>query len=207
MHSIRVGCAVVAEKNGRLLLGRRGKEPYYGKWIIPGGGVKLFETLTETALREFDEETGLQINVQGIAHVAQIVAPPNEHRIVIYVHAEVVGGVARAGSDLLEIGFFERSMIEQLALHDALTPTVEGVLCELGWLRRDNIALIAQPRMMLRPKLVQFRPALEWPRVSDSKAPRRKPAFSRRRPRGTPRKTLRDPAQLGFPEIWECRGS
>src|SRR4051794_17047422 len=111
MQTIRVGCAVLAEKNGQLLLGRRGKEPFYGKWVIPGGGVNLFETFFDTASREFREETGLQICVTRVVHIAQIISPPKEHRIVIYVRAEIVEGEERAASDLLEIRYFTREEI------------------------------------------------------------------------------------------------
>jgi 8-oxo-dGTP diphosphatase len=132
--NIRVGCAVVAVMGERLLLGRRGKEPFYGKWIIPGGGINLFERYSDTAVREFREETGLEINVRDVLCVAEIIVPPREHRIVIYVAADVVGGHLHASSDLLEVRAFDCDEINMLAAADELTPTVRDVLWKLGWL-------------------------------------------------------------------------
>ncbi len=92
MSEIRVGCAVLAVRDGRILLGKRGKAPFYGKWVIPGGGVNRFESFAETAVRELAEETGLEISVREIATVKEIISPPHEHRVIVYVSADVVGG-------------------------------------------------------------------------------------------------------------------
>jgi 8-oxo-dGTP diphosphatase len=188
MPSIRVGCAVVAEKDGRILLGRRGKEPFYGKWVIPGGGIDLFETLTETASREFAEETGLKIRVEQIVHLAEIISPPNEHRIVIYVSAEVVGGDARAGSDLLEINYFRRDQLEQLAAEGQLTPTVQQTLGHLGWIPSSPNQL---PAVTVPTRLAEQRAAVRIPppRARISGEIRRPLKFSSRR-RGSDERQL-----------------
>lgn len=51
--------ALVTNPEEHLLLGRRGKEPNYGRWIIPGGGLKFGESIVDGARREILEETGL----------------------------------------------------------------------------------------------------------------------------------------------------
>lgn len=137
VDKIRVGCAVIAVMDGRILLGRRGKEPMFGKWIIPGGGIGLFEHYTDTAIREFREETGLTIRVDRIAHVAEIIVPEREHRVIIYVLAEVTGGTMKANSDLLEVKALSRVEVAALAGAGELTPTVHSVLQEIGWLNSD----------------------------------------------------------------------
>jgi ADP-ribose pyrophosphatase YjhB (NUDIX family) len=47
------------EKVLRLLMIKRGDHPYIGQWAIPGGFVKMDESLDEAALRELKEETNI----------------------------------------------------------------------------------------------------------------------------------------------------
>lgn len=50
----------IQDENIKVLLIKRGEHPYMNCWAIPGGFVKLNETLEETASRELEEETGLK---------------------------------------------------------------------------------------------------------------------------------------------------
>jgi 8-oxo-dGTP pyrophosphatase MutT (NUDIX family) len=47
----RVGVGAITIKDGKTLLVKRGIEPAYGLWAIPGGTLKLGETLQECAAR------------------------------------------------------------------------------------------------------------------------------------------------------------
>lgn len=126
----RLGVAVlVTDAEGRLLLGRRSKQPNYGLWVIPGGGVKFGEPWQAAARRELCEETGLQISVapDQRPYVIDIISE-GEHRVILYVTGSVEGGILKASSDLLEARFFRRG-----ALPVELSPAMRPVLVEFGW--------------------------------------------------------------------------
>jgi 8-oxo-dGTP diphosphatase len=56
-----VGVGAVVIRDGKVLLVKRGVHPNKGTWAIPGGSLKLGETLQEGAEREILEETGITI--------------------------------------------------------------------------------------------------------------------------------------------------
>jgi 8-oxo-dGTP diphosphatase len=127
----RVGSAVfVVDEHGRLLLGRRDKEPHRGKWVLPGGKVEPFESIEDAARRELLEETGLEIEIDRTVDVVQIIDPPHEHRVIVYTHASPVRGTVSGSSDLSSARFFARAEVADLDL----TPTVRDVLTRHGWL-------------------------------------------------------------------------
>lgn len=127
----RVGSAVlITDCAGRVLLGRRAKDPNRGRWVLPGGGVEPFEPLSAAAIREAAEETGLDIEVTGHLGVLEIIDAPREHRVIVYSWARAVGGSLRASTDISELAFVAREELPSMdvspIVRDALT--VAGLL-------------------------------------------------------------------------------
>jgi 8-oxo-dGTP diphosphatase len=60
--SVTVDCVVFAvdQDDLKVLLIQRDLEPFAGQWALPGGFVKMEETLDAAARRELREETGLE---------------------------------------------------------------------------------------------------------------------------------------------------
>jgi ADP-ribose pyrophosphatase YjhB (NUDIX family) len=67
--------AFITNKEGKLLVVRRAKEPAKGTLDLPGGFVDLHETAEEAIIREVYEETGLHIN-----HPHYLFSLPNIYR-------------------------------------------------------------------------------------------------------------------------------
>ncbi len=54
------------ERDGRVLLGRRAREPFVGVWEIPGGFVDRGEHPVEAAVRELREELGIGVELTAL---------------------------------------------------------------------------------------------------------------------------------------------
>ena len=66
-HTVVVGVAgILFDDEGKVLLGRRADS---GKWCLPGGGMEAAETIEETLIREFREETGIKIRTGSLIDI------------------------------------------------------------------------------------------------------------------------------------------
>jgi len=102
---VAVGTIVVHD--GRVLLARRGTEPSYGLWSVPGGAVNLGEELKAAAKRETLEECNIEVEPTDVLEVIErMVRDPDGrvqfHYVIVDYLARWTGGELRPGSEALE---------------------------------------------------------------------------------------------------------
>ncbi|WP_134217386.1 MULTISPECIES: NUDIX hydrolase [Pelotomaculum] len=117
--------AVVANDRGQILLGRRNGS-YRGLWCIPCGYVEYDEDVCEAIVREYKEETNLDIRLKGVFSVQSNFHNPETHTVGIWFKAEVTGGELMAQADLDQVGYFALDDLPPLAF-----PTDAKVIEEL----------------------------------------------------------------------------
>ncbi len=128
-----VGVGVVAVRDGRVLLIRRGKPPREGRWSLPGGRQRLGETVRETAARELREETGVTAEVTALLDVVDSITrdPAGAiayHYTLVDFLAEWRAGAVRAGGDAAEVVWADPG---DLAPYELWDETLR--LIRIGW--------------------------------------------------------------------------
>jgi 8-oxo-dGTP diphosphatase len=124
----RLGCAGIVRRGDDVLLGQRNKEPDRGLWVLPGGGVDFGETLVQTLKRELVEEAGIEVEVDDIFEISELISPPDEHRVIVYMNARYRAGEPLASSDLSDVRFFRVEELKQMSATKMISPVVESVL-------------------------------------------------------------------------------
>ena len=88
---------------GEIVLLRRGIEPGRGWWAQPGGFLEVDETVTEAAIRETREETGLIVEP---GEIVGLYSRLEAAVVVIAFEARIIGGAYRLNPEALEIEAF-----------------------------------------------------------------------------------------------------
>ena len=114
----------VVFKGDAVLLVQRGSAPSLGMWAIPGGRVRLGETLQAAAEREILEETGVVIRAGEPVLVFDVVQQDERgvvkyHYVIVDLAADYVSGEPRAGDDADDARWITEEELKWLRVNPA----------------------------------------------------------------------------------------
>lgn len=106
-----------------ILLVRRNRPPSKGQWAIPGGKVRLGETLRQAAEREIHEETGIIIRAGKPVYTFEVIEPDASgtiafHYVVIDLLADYVRGEPLAADDACDAAWITREHFTRLTVNE-----------------------------------------------------------------------------------------
>jgi ADP-ribose pyrophosphatase YjhB (NUDIX family) len=112
-----VAVDIIIELDGKNIVLIKRKNPPRG-WAIPGGFVNYGESLEEAAVREAEEETGLDIRLKRQLHTYSDPArDPRRHTISTVFIAEG-RGTPSAADDAEEVGVFTKKNLPEIIMFD-----------------------------------------------------------------------------------------
>ena len=115
------------EEDLKVMLVERDIPPFEGRWALPGGFVRIEETLEEAACRELQEETGLRdIFLEQLYTFGALNRDPRERVVSVayYALVNLEGHDVHASTDTRNAAWFAIDDIPQLAFdHAAILTT------------------------------------------------------------------------------------
>ena len=120
--AVTTDCVIFTYEDWKLkvLLVKRGGEPYKGEWALPGGFLRGDETAREGALRELKEETALEASAIGELGVFSDPSRDSRERVItIAFYALVKPSKVQGGDDADEAAWFPIDALPQLAFDHA----------------------------------------------------------------------------------------
>jgi len=113
-------CGLCIQDDSLLMVNHQGLVTG-GFWAPPGGGQVFGEDARECLIREFKEETGLEIRVHDFLFVCEFISQPL-HSVELFFRVEAIGGGLIKGMDpevdgeetISEVAFLSWQKIESL---------------------------------------------------------------------------------------------
>src|SRR5215471_9782766 len=122
--ALTVDCVVFGFDEGdlKVLLIERGLEPFKGRWALPGGFVRVDETLDVAARRELQEEAGLtNVFLEQLYTFGEVNRDPRERVVSVayYALVNLSEHAAKAATDAANARWFPVSKVPRLAFDHA----------------------------------------------------------------------------------------
>jgi 8-oxo-dGTP diphosphatase len=124
MPSVTADCVVLTNtKTPKVLLIKRGSDPYKDCWALPGGYMEIDETTEDCAIRELKEETGIDINIlYNVGTYSKVDRDPRGRVISIAYLTILESEVETTGQDdAVDAKWFDTDKLPDLAFdHDII---------------------------------------------------------------------------------------
>lgn len=122
--ALTVDCVVFGldESELKVLLIERALEPFKGRWALPGGFVRVEETLDNAARRELEEEAGLKdIFLEQLYTFGTVNRDPRERAVSVayYALVKLAAHSTKAATDAADARWFPVSQVPKLAFDHA----------------------------------------------------------------------------------------
>jgi 8-oxo-dGTP diphosphatase len=125
--ALAVDCVVFGyepeQSDLKALLIQRKLEPFRNAWALPGGFVRLDETLDEAARRELQEEAGVSdVYLEQLYSFSALGRDPRERVITVayYALAKLSAHTIAAATDAIGVGWFSLEDLPKLAFDHAV---------------------------------------------------------------------------------------
>lgn len=165
--ALAVDCVVFGlDDDLQILLIKRDLEPFAGRWALPGGFVRMDETLDEAARRELEEETGVsRLYLEQLYTFGDPGRDPRERVVSVayYALVKLSDHRVKAATDAREAAWFSVEDLPRLAFdHEKI---VQSALARLkGKVRYQPIGFeLLPPKFTLSALQKLYEVVLERP--------------------------------------------
>jgi len=101
----------IIEKDGKYLLVQEAKKKCYEKWNFPAGHLDFNESLTQGAIREIKEETGCDVELNGICYIANRIMEDDLFVMITFNCKLINENITFDKEEILDVKWFEYNEI------------------------------------------------------------------------------------------------
>lgn len=131
--TVELASSAILIRAGRILLIRRKNPPSFDMYAFPGGRAEPGETPDRTALREFEEETGIAAHSPRLFAFYDLTSenPGRHFHLSVFLVEADTEAIAEARDDAADAGWYTPDEIRQLNIPDSVRECVDRIEREL----------------------------------------------------------------------------
>lgn len=97
----------IIEKDGKYLLVQEAQEKCYKKWNFPAGHLDFNESLKQGAIREIKEETGCDVELNGVCYIANKVLEDDLFVMIVFNAKLIKETIKFDKEEILDVKWFD----------------------------------------------------------------------------------------------------
>jgi ADP-ribose pyrophosphatase YjhB (NUDIX family) len=97
----------IIEKDGKYLLVQEAKKKCYEKWNFPAGHLDFNESLEQGAIREIKEETGCDVELDGVCYVANRILEDDLFVMIVFNAKLIKENIEFDKEEILDVKWFD----------------------------------------------------------------------------------------------------